>query len=138
MKSENKGYVKVYGHVISVVLAICAAIVTIVFVSMLIIFIEFAETLRNFGYVLVESIVILFLATTPCYFICRKNPDNVWYVSIIINLAVLMISSIMLTGTWNLNAKITLLIISILLASSLSTLGAKKGRQIRKSVQNNQ
>lgn len=126
MQTSNRRHVS--KHVISVVLAICASIVTIVLITSLIVIIEFARITSNTGYVLIESVAILFLATTPCFFICKRNPESVWYVPLIVNLAVLTICGIMLTGTWSLTAKIILLITSMLLATYLSILGAKKGR----------
>ncbi len=78
---------------------------------------------------IITSVFVLILTGTPCYFICRYHPRSVWFVPIFAGIAIAMIAGGFLSNYWSTNAKIILLIASILIAIALSIWGAEKGKK---------
>lgn len=126
MKSSETKSNKISKHVVSIILSLIIPIGASFFIMLPTYFLDYSP-LSTFTKIIVISSIALAIITIPCYFICRQNPGSVWYVPLLVTLSTLWVISGFLSNYWSITAKMTLLVVALVLATAFSILGSIRG-----------
>lgn len=81
---------------------------------------------------MIISVIVVVVTAASSYLICRHNHRSAWYVPGMVTIGSMWMISGLISNYWDMNAKLWLLIVALVLATVSGILGSFKGEEIHK------